>query len=616
MSPAAVFASRSSASNSCACAERRAAQLVAADRLLLLAERRAIPRLDEHADAPGDLVRASAHPRRLLGRPDPHGPIELRGVVDGDVVGAVLEPLQVPRRRIVAAAAGGPAEADLRPARHHDAPAHPREVAHRMEGHDRVVGARLHADVAARQQGVEVVARQRRDVGERRRTEARQPEAVVATSRTGPSPTVTVSRAAGRPTASPVSSGGAAGGPATAPTGLPFAMSAIAGRPRAQQFAKVGRVLRRRVERGEEQPVLHRGRDPGLVLAVEGDPRGKRRRRVALGGAADRDPAGHRAGGHARGAGRAQERPPADARSRAVAKARVRRCPSCPRVHDHGPHLRHRLGQRVHRLRQRADVLLGECCIAHVSAAGAVRRECLLHVLEAAPDLRDRAPGRCAPRAAGAPGTPRTSPGRSPRSPTGPCGSTGPPRRSPSTCDLVEQLGRAVRDLRRLQVDRLHQARRAWSTSATRRRATGAMPAVDPSSHRAFSMRWKPDPLGPRRHVVLAGVDVGVEVAERLRDGLDALVVRASLRVQAFARATCPAIDRVRELPGRDDQVAGLRLQVRAVVGDRLRRLRAQRGAALPGDVQRSLRRGAPRDTPACSRRASDRSRRSPRGRA
>ena len=43
---------------------------MAADRLLLVAERRAVPRLDEHADAARDQVAAAVKPRGLAGAPD------------------------------------------------------------------------------------------------------------------------------------------------------------------------------------------------------------------------------------------------------------------------------------------------------------------------------------------------------------------------------------------------------------------------------------------------------------------------------------------------------------------------------------------------------------------
>ena len=60
----AVGASSRSRTSLALAAERRARGLVAADRLLLVGQRGAVPDLDEHADAAGDEVGAAAHPRR------------------------------------------------------------------------------------------------------------------------------------------------------------------------------------------------------------------------------------------------------------------------------------------------------------------------------------------------------------------------------------------------------------------------------------------------------------------------------------------------------------------------------------------------------------------------
>ena len=142
-------ASRSTLSNSCARAERRAADLRAADRLLLVGERRAVPDLDQHPDPPrrrGTCRRAAT---RAVDASDPDVLGERVGVLELDVVRAVLEAHQVARRVLRAARRGRAAEAELRPAHHDDAAAEPREVAHGVERDLRVVGARLDAEVAA-----------------------------------------------------------------------------------------------------------------------------------------------------------------------------------------------------------------------------------------------------------------------------------------------------------------------------------------------------------------------------------------------------------------------------------------------------------------------------------
>ena len=91
-----------------------------------------------------------------------------------------------------------------------------------MEGDLRVLGAGLHAEVAARPLGVERVAREVRQVGERLGPAVREPEPVSATGvaeHPGPKPKVIVRPPGGSPMASPVSSGGTSGAPSVGPTG-------------------------------------------------------------------------------------------------------------------------------------------------------------------------------------------------------------------------------------------------------------------------------------------------------------------------------------------------------------------------------------------------------------
>src|SRR4051794_6064997 len=73
-----------------AAAQRRPLVLVAADRFLLVAERRAIPDLEQHADPAGDQVAAAAHPGRAFAT-DPDEAVHRLAVLGLDVGGAVLE---------------------------------------------------------------------------------------------------------------------------------------------------------------------------------------------------------------------------------------------------------------------------------------------------------------------------------------------------------------------------------------------------------------------------------------------------------------------------------------------------------------------------------------------
>ena len=84
--------------------------------------------------------------------------------------------------------------------------ADPGQVAHRVHRDLRVVGAGLDAQVPAAAGRVELVAGERRQVGERLRPALGQPEAVAAVGAVnspGPNPTVSVSPDGGRPSASP-----------------------------------------------------------------------------------------------------------------------------------------------------------------------------------------------------------------------------------------------------------------------------------------------------------------------------------------------------------------------------------------------------------------------------
>ena len=147
-----------------AAADRRAGILHAADELLLLAERRAIPLLDPDPDLAGDEIGAAGHPletRRGCGPDVPGHPVALAGI---EIGGAVLEAHQV--ARCAAASVGGGEKALLEPPERCAATPVTGEVPDRMERHLRVVGARLDADVAARLGSVELVLLEQGEVGQ------------------------------------------------------------------------------------------------------------------------------------------------------------------------------------------------------------------------------------------------------------------------------------------------------------------------------------------------------------------------------------------------------------------------------------------------------------------
>ena len=113
--------------------------------------------------------------------------------------------------------------------------------------------------------------------------------------------------------------------------------------------------------------------------------------------------------------------------------------------------------------------------------------------------------------------------------------------------DLVHQALRPVRDLRRLVVGRLHErdelARRRCR--ACRRTASSAA-AVALSTHSIFSSRWKPVHVAAGTSPARASI-CGIEVAERLGDGLDPLVRLARGREQLLRLGDVAGADRVRE---------------------------------------------------------------------
>ena len=148
------------------------------------------------------------------------------GVVLGlQVGGAVLEAEQVARRGLLGRGRRRAAEAELGPAHRDGAEADPGEVADRVHRDLRVVGAGLDAQVAVAAVGVEVVGREVRQLAQRRRLAVPQAEPVLAVlleQASGRSRRSASGPEASRPSASPVSVGGASydvGAPS--PTGCP-----------------------------------------------------------------------------------------------------------------------------------------------------------------------------------------------------------------------------------------------------------------------------------------------------------------------------------------------------------------------------------------------------------
>src|SRR5689334_17772606 len=97
-------------------AVRCAAALLAADHPLLLVERRAVPRLDEHPYSPRHEICPAGHPFLAVGVGDPDALVEFVGVLGLDVACSVLEAEQISRRLLGPACRRSPPETQLRPA--------------------------------------------------------------------------------------------------------------------------------------------------------------------------------------------------------------------------------------------------------------------------------------------------------------------------------------------------------------------------------------------------------------------------------------------------------------------------------------------------------------------
>ena len=219
--------------------QRCSAGFESPDRLLLVVEGRAVPGLDQHADPACDEVAAAVHPGLRLFVADPDEPVHVVVVVTSEVVGPVLEPLKVAQRLLAVRGDGRAPEAELRPAQGSAAERDAGEVAHRVE---RDTGSSAQAwtqrsppDRAGCRLSPGNAGRSTRPLGRRVARPNRS-------NSDGPNPNVTVSRAAGSPSASPVSEGGCARLSSTSPTGRPAVMSdaaAVQSRRRAESSARL-----------------------------------------------------------------------------------------------------------------------------------------------------------------------------------------------------------------------------------------------------------------------------------------------------------------------------------------------------------------------------------------
>jgi len=151
----------------------------------LLAQARAIPRLEVHRDAARHEIRAAGHPVGcgVVALRDPHVLVDDVLRLGLDVGRAVLEPEQVARRRLRRRRRAGATEAELRPAQRGEAEGDAGEVADGVDGDLRVVGAGLDAEVTAASMRVELVGREVRQLAQFLRLLLRQAETILAVAR-------------------------------------------------------------------------------------------------------------------------------------------------------------------------------------------------------------------------------------------------------------------------------------------------------------------------------------------------------------------------------------------------------------------------------------------------
>ena len=423
--PSGPRASKSGGSNSSSAPSGAPRVLGAADRPLLLAERGPVPALDHHPDPAGDHVGAAAQPGGRLGA----GPDELLqrlGVLGADVVGAVLETHQVAGRVLLAGRGRGAPEAELRPLHHHRPAADPGQVADRVEGDLRVVGARLDAEVAARDVGVDRLRRQRRELAQRRGPPRREPEAVDAVALEQAGAEAERDREPARQV--PDRLAGVVGRAQRLVVARP---GELAGgdprrrrRPLAQQLDELGAALGGDVEGGEVQAVLGGGDDPGLPLAPERRPcRCRRRSTSSARLVAEREAAGAEPEPGAGEPGGLDQAAPGDPVARRLGGVGVLRHPTsdgtCERIS----------AERVDLLGELLGLLLAQGVVEDEAVTLAVASRAARTCSRTRPRSRRRARGRPARAPARAPRTRPRRPRRWPGSPRGRCASSAPPRR-------------------------------------------------------------------------------------------------------------------------------------------------------------------------------------------
>ena len=147
--------------------EGRTGVLHPPDDRFLFREGRAVPELHEHADDPHDLVRATRCPLRLaVVARDPHEAVH-RGVArEVEVGGAVLEPHQVPYRRLTGPGGVVAVEAVEHPVEHERSAGSPHQLPEREHAHIRRVGGDRQEQVAVCDRGIEPVVGQERHLDE------------------------------------------------------------------------------------------------------------------------------------------------------------------------------------------------------------------------------------------------------------------------------------------------------------------------------------------------------------------------------------------------------------------------------------------------------------------
>ena len=283
-----------------AAGQRRTLALGPADERLLLTQRRAVPRLDRHADPPGHEVRPAGEPRRVVGvrggrgGQDPDVLGEVRGVLGLEVGGAVLEAEQVARRALRGGRRRRAPVAELRPADRRGAERRARQVADRVHRDLRVVRARLDDEVAVAARRVEGVGGEVGELDERVGQAVGEAEAVGAVG--------CDEQRAAEPERDRQARCGQVGGLARvvgrrvvrARRGAVRARRQTLREPRGdrrpalQERDEVVAVVRRDVERCEVEPVLRGRDDPGLVITGEREgPRGGRSGGLGRGAAAE-----------------------------------------------------------------------------------------------------------------------------------------------------------------------------------------------------------------------------------------------------------------------------------------------------------------------------------------